>query len=137
MSEANILTRDAILSASDLVTERVEVPEWEGYVIVRSLTGAERDKFEMSTLRQKKGNIETDLGKMVNFRSRLVSLTAVDEDGARLFSDSDIELLAAKNASAINRIFDVSRRLSGLSETDVEDLEKNSEPSQDESSSSD
>ena len=134
IKEKKGLSRDQILKAEDLVTERVEVPEWGGFAIVRSLTGAERDQFEISGLRQKKGNIETDLGKMINFRSRLVSLTLVDDEGNRLFSNSDVELLSQKSASAINRIFEVSRKLSGLSEADVDDLEKNSEPGPSESS---
>ena len=123
-----ILNRDAIIDADDLNTETIEVPEWKGSVIIRSLTGQERDQFEMSVLEKRKGNIEAALGKMVNFRARLVALTVVDEDGDRLFSDSDVLLLAKKNASAISRIFDASRKLSGLSESDVEELEGNLEP---------
>ena len=42
----HILTRDEILESEDLATETVSVPEWGGSVIVRALTGTERDAYE-------------------------------------------------------------------------------------------
>ena len=40
------LSRDQILEASDLKTQVAEVPVWGGNVIVRTMTGADRDAFE-------------------------------------------------------------------------------------------
>ena len=45
------LTRDEILGADDLKTESVKVPEWGGTVLVRELTGAERDEWEASVVK--------------------------------------------------------------------------------------
>ncbi len=42
---AHALTGEEILGADDLPTEVVPVPEWDGTVIVRTLTGAERDHW--------------------------------------------------------------------------------------------
>ena len=50
----------------------------------------------------------------------------MDEQGARLFSNAEIEALAKKSGSALKRVYEVVRELSGLSEKDVEELEKNS-----------
>ena len=47
-----LLSKTAILTANDLQTEDVEVPEWGGAVRVRSFTGRERDAFESSMVRQ-------------------------------------------------------------------------------------
>ena len=41
-----LLTKDEILRADDLRLERVEVPEWGGEVVLRTMTGTERDAFE-------------------------------------------------------------------------------------------
>ena len=44
------LSREDILKAEDLPTEEVPVPEWGGSVLVRGLTGRERDLFETSMM---------------------------------------------------------------------------------------
>jgi hypothetical protein len=119
-----LLTRDAILQAEDLPKELVLIPEWNGEVYVRALTGAERDAFEQSIVEQKGKSTKMNLS---NLRAKLVALTVVDEAGKRIFSDRDAELLGQKSAIAINRVFEVAQRLSGLSQEDVEELTKNSE----------
>lgn len=132
-----LLTRDEILRAKDITTERMDVPEWGGEVIVIGLTGRERDDFEASITR-KKGK-KTDVN-YTNMRARLVSLSLVDEEGRRMFSPEDISTLGQKSAAALDRIFDVARRLSGLSTEDVADLEEaegNSETTTSEDSPSD
>jgi len=117
------LTREAILGVSDLPTEDVPVPEWGGVVRVRTLTGAERDAFEGSIVekRGKKMVVKSD-----NMRARLVALAVVDEDGNRLFTDADVIALGKKSGAALARVFQVAQHLSGLTEDDVEELEKNS-----------
>jgi hypothetical protein len=107
---------DEIKAADDLKSEEVEVPEWGGKVIVRMMTGRERDAFEASVmLAGKKPNYD-------NLRARLVALTVIDEEGNRLFSEKDIEWLGQKSAAALEKIFDVSQRLNAIREQDVEDL---------------
>ncbi len=146
-----MLSRDQILGASDLPTETVDVPEWGGQVIVRSMTGAERDRFELS-LYSGNGRVNgagtngangadngagngagngtgngAGNGKVnaENIRARLVALTTIDEAGNRLFDDGDVEALGAKSAAALARVFTVAQRLNALSGSDVEELEKN------------
>jgi len=116
-----MLTRDQILSADDLKRETVAVPEWGGDVIVRTMTGTERDAFEASLQGGKGGKLN-----LANIRARLVSRTAVDDAGARLFTEADIEAVGGKSAAALDRCFAVAQRLNGLSAKDVEDLGKNS-----------
>src|SRR5690606_41735748 len=89
-SKVVVLNREAILAAKDLPRELVEVPEWGGAVYVRALTGAERDAFEQSIVEQRGRDARMNLN---NLRAKLVALTAVDENGERLFSDKDAELL--------------------------------------------
>jgi len=127
----SLLTRDLILQANDLPTEEVEVKPWGGAVQVRALTGAERDAFEQSIVEQKGKSTKMNL---TNLRARLVALTVVDEEGKRVFSDADARLLGEKSAIALNTVFEVAQRLSGLTPDDVEELTKNSETTQGEDS---
>ncbi len=129
-----LLTRDQILKAQDLPSEDVPVPEWGGTVRVRALTGAERDAFEQSIVEQRGRSTRMNLQ---NLRAKLVALTVVDEEGNRIFSDSDAKLLGKKSALALNRVFEVAQKLSGLTSEDVEELTKNSESDQSEDSTLD
>lgn len=113
------LTRDAILSAADLNKELVDVPEWGGSVYVRALSGAERDRFEASIVEQRGKSSRANLA---NIRAKLAALTVCDEQGEKLFTGADVSALGEKSAAALNRIFDVARRLSGLGEDDVKEL---------------
>jgi len=110
------LSREAILAAQDLAREEVDVPEWGGTVLIGSMTGAQRDAWEQTLLPKSKGE-SVDIA---NIRARLVAICAVDEAGARLFTDSDTVALGAKSASALERCAKVAQKLNGLSGDDVE-----------------
>lgn len=128
------LTRDAILSAQDLVTEDVAVPEWGGTVRVRGLTGTERDEIEASMVEQRGRKVHMN---MANLRARLCAMSIVDEDGRRLFATVDVKVLGEKSAAALDRVFSVAQRLSGFSKDDIEELTKNSESAPSGASTSD
>ncbi len=113
------LTAKAIFDANDLVTETVEIPEWGGSVIVRGLSGTERDRFEDTITDQSGKNAKLNLR---NFRAKLVVLATFDNDGNRLFSEADVERLGQKSAAAIQRIFKVAQRLAGMSDEEVKEL---------------
>jgi len=117
-----MLSRDDILAANDLPSEEVDVPEWDGAVLVRAFNARERDSFEASLYSGRGGDIASN---MENIRARLVSLTVVDSEGVRLFSDSDAAALGEKSAKAMDRVFAVAQRLNGISSGDVEDLAGN------------
>ena len=112
----NILSKDAILAADDLPRETVNIPEWGGEVLVRTMSGTDRDAFEASLL-------EKD-GRMENVRARLVALTLCDSQGDRLFDDSEIAALGRKSARALDRVFSVAQRLNGIG-TDEAQAAKN------------
>lgn len=114
-----ILGTEEILNASDITTEEVEVPEWGGSVLVRALTALERDRFEASVIQGSGKNAKV---KLENARAKLASLTVVDENGNRLFGPNDVTKLSQKSASALNKIFNVAARLSGITEEDMEEI---------------
>lgn len=113
------LKRDDILKVVDQAIELVAVPEWGGEVWVRGLNGAERDKFEASMV-QTRGKSQTV--NMANVRARLAAASMCDEGGVRLFADADVDALGQKSAAALQRVFLVAQRLSGIGEEDVKEL---------------
>lgn len=114
---AKILTRSEILAADDLPTEEVPCPEWssDGAVLVRALTAAEWIEVGRATMKSANGaNGATDDDAMLDLMIKIPALCIVGEDGARLFTDADIEALGQKNPLPLKRIMDVVQRLSDL-----------------------
>lgn len=126
---SNLLNKEQILSADDLQTKDILVKPWGGYVRVRTMTAHERDQFEQKVFagRDKKG-------RMDDIRATLVSLAVVDENGKRIFTDKDVAGLAKKSAAAMDQIFAEVQKLNAVTDEDVEDMAKNSEETQDDSS---
>lgn len=122
------LGRDAILDADDRVYEAVDCPEWGGKVRVRGLTGTQRDAYEASLI---SGNGADRKMNLANARAKMIVLAVVDNDGRPIFTADDVRALGRKSALPIERIFDVARRLSGMTEADVDKLTENfgSDPS--------
>lgn len=120
----SVLTKAQILSAVDVCIEEVYVPEWGGTVYIRNLNGKGRDAFEGSRIRIKDNNKVEMIHE--NTRAKLLSLTLCDEHGTLLFSEEDVAALGEKNASALDRLFDVAQRMSAMRPQDVEAKVKNS-----------
>jgi hypothetical protein len=117
------LTKDAILAANDLASETVACPEWGGDVIVRSMTGTQRDAYEGTLMvRDDDGQYRVDTE---NMKVKLVVFTAVDDAGNPLFSAEDIPALSGKSAAVIERLAAAASRLSGLGKTATEEAAKN------------
>lgn len=132
-----LLTKDQIQACINLRSEVVFVPEWGGDVMVRELTGEERDSYEQSIFEARRVGNKTEITpNLRNVKARMVVRCVINEDGTRLFGDADVEWVGKKSASALNRIVDVAERLSGLTKKDVAELEKNSATGQPEGSSS-
>ncbi len=124
--------REAILSADDQPRESVECPEWGQTLLVRTLTGAERDTFENSVQ-------QASRGKGIDLRGlkvKLVQLTLVTDDGEQVFESGDQLLLNGKSSRVIDRIFQVAQRLNGLSAEDADEMVGNSGSDQSASSGS-
>ena len=122
-SENGESLRDKILGAEDLQTEAVEVPEWGCTVHVRGMSGTERDEMEGMVLAGRNGSVPNVRG----IKAALVVRTARDADGALIFRPIDAVKLNQKSSRAIDELFGVAQRLSGITDDDVEELEKNSE----------
>ncbi|WP_233507237.1 hypothetical protein [Spongiactinospora gelatinilytica] len=130
-----LLSKDQIWQAHDITYEDVAVPEWGGEVRIRGLRGDERDAFEEASLKRgRSGNREVNLK---NVRARLVAACAINEDGSPMFNAADVLKLGSKAAGALERLFRVAQRLSGMTDQDVDELAGNSDGGQNGSSTSD
>ena len=113
------LTKDDIFKVDDLPTKDIDIPEWGGTLTIRTLTGAERDQFESAFVNQDQIDIR-------GLKARLIQLTVQNGDGQPMFTKADLQKINSKSASVIDRIFQESQRLSGLTKEDVDVLVGNS-----------
>lgn len=102
----NILTRKQILDKDDTEKKLVDLTEWWGGAIyVRRISSEALDMFEIIVQDRKETNDNT------NIRALIASLTACGEDGALLFSESDIVALGRKSGQALDRIVNAALEL--------------------------
>jgi hypothetical protein len=121
-TNGRLMGREEILAlAGKLQREEVLVPEWDARVLVRELTAAERDEFEASVVKRRGKGGDFDV-VMRGLRAKLVILTVIDAKGNRIFNDADQDALSQVGAHAIDRIFSVAQRLSGLTKEDLDEL---------------
>jgi hypothetical protein len=116
-----------------LPRESVKVPVL-GTVVVRGLSGIERDKFEKSCIEGRGKKREVNV---INLRARLAVLCTYDAtDTERLFEDGDAQALGEGRADVVDLLYGVGARLAGISKEDEDDLGKSSETETPGSSSS-
>ena len=117
------LSKSDILEAKDIESEVVKVPEWGGEVRVDGLSLADKDQWTDSIMSDGKVN-------MIGATARLCALCIRGEDGKPLFTMKDITALSKKSAAALDRIFQVAQKLSGIGQDEIEETVKNSEKTQ-------
>jgi hypothetical protein len=112
-----MLTKEQIFAARDLQTEDVDVPEWGGTVRVSVMSGKTREAL-MDLLQAPQATSR--------FQALVLASTVVDENGAPVFVESDIEQLRDKSTDVLVRLVDVAMRINKLGARAAEDAEKNS-----------
>ena len=114
------LTRDEIL-AKRSVRQRVavEVPEL-GTVYVAKFTARDRDRFEEIITGGIPGRVN-----LRNVRAQVVPLLVVDENGKRLFEDSDSDAIGELDSDTIQAIVDAGFKINGINQDVVEEEVKN------------
>lgn len=135
-----MLKKSAIKNAQDIKTEKVPCPEWkepgqsddDAFLLVRGLSGTNRDKYEASLIDAKRKGAKINLE---NMRAKLIAYGTVNEDGTQYFTEADIAWLGEKSAAPLDRLYSKIQELSGMTTADMEELRKNLEttPSDDSS----
>ena len=114
-------TRESFLNLSGPKVHKVEgVPEDFGDVYVRGWTVSERDAFEEEFKAVK------DAGLPWKLRPRLITRTVCDENGNLIFQPGDEVKVDAMPNQVMQPIWNLALSVAGMSDRDVEDLEKNS-----------
>lgn len=91
---------------AELPTKDVHVPEWGGWVRVRTLTAWEREQWER--------NVETSLAGGT-FYASLVALCVIDEAGGRVFvSDEQLAALNRQSGDVVKRLYDACVAHNGI-----------------------
>lgn len=116
------LSKDQILSADDLPIRAVNVPQWGGEVLLKTLNGSEREELER-LVNEFKTRGKLAGGKAV--RAVAAALSIVDENGNRIFQDTDIESLAKKSGAALDLLLDEILEHNAMTKGAAEELEKN------------
>lgn len=115
-----LLTRDQLLAPA-LKTERIDVPELGGEVIVSEMSGMAREEYERIIF-GKDGKLVSDR----SLRACLVAASVVDDAGDLLFKKEDVEALGRQSSQVLHRIYDAALRVNGMNPSAVKDAAKNS-----------
>ena len=134
-----LLNFDDIVASQDKEYQDVDVPEWGGTVRIATMSGEDRDRWELSMMQ---ADDSSERGFKLNFdaysRVRLVAMCLVDDNFNRIFvTKEQIEKLSQKSGKVMDLLYDVAQRVNGITDEDIDDLEKNSESAQNGDSGSD
>lgn len=125
---ALLQTAEQLAGIDDREYEDVYVEKWDCSVRLSTMTAHERDAYEAQFITDPKGKTKPDFTDM---RARYVAKCAVNEDGELIWKTREqVKALANRNARIVGDLFDVARKLNGMSDKDVEELEKKSEDAQ-------
>lgn len=115
MSKRILSSPHEILRISNSKTVEVDIPEWDCKVLVGSLSGANRERWENERRKENATNI----------RAMLVAFTVVNEKGDPIFTEKDIAELNKKDWRALERIANAAIAFNIIGETNVEEEAKN------------
>ncbi|MCP5414927.1 MAG: hypothetical protein H6961_10010 [Chromatiaceae bacterium] len=123
-----LLNFDDIVASQDKEYQDVDVPEWGGTVRIATMSGEDRDRWELSMMQ---ADDSSERGFKLNFdaysRVRLVAMCLVDDNFNRIFvTKEQIERLSQKSGKVMDLLYDVAQRVNGITDEDIDDLEKNS-----------
>lgn len=121
-----LIGRD-ILRTSVLKTERVDVPEWDGEIILRAMSATLQSEFA----RQAKGKDGTDPLEQARMTALAFLYCWIDEEGAAVLTVDDLdEFLATQTPDLVKRLSMHALRLSGMTAEAPASAAKNSVSSQ-------
>ena len=91
-----VLNREQILNKSGAFrTKQVNVPEWDGDVIIKELSG--RDFVEMQK-ESSEDNMKPD------YYGKIIQMSVVDEAGKKMFSKADVEALSELGGTILTNL---------------------------------
>jgi len=120
------MIREMILKPQGI--SEVKIEEFENPVYIRRMTAAERAAFIKSAVKFENDEVKVEYSNLFENMARLVSVTLCDENGKRIFSDSDEdikEMLEKCDAIILEKLYNKAARLNGLGEDAIKTASKN------------
>lgn len=117
----------AIFETIKLRRREMEVPEWNGTVLLQELTPQQVEEVQASARAAvdiKRREAKDDRA-MTSFQLLLVAKGWINEDGSRVLQDGDIDLLRNQSYAVLARMALELSELSGLTETAPDQAKKN------------
>jgi hypothetical protein len=126
---ATFLSKEMILGVDDIIRESVYVSEWGGSVLVKAMSGVERDAFEASlnsAIVDAETGAVSQVRNMENFRARLCSACMVNANDKLIFPNpEDVQKLGKKSSRALDKVMAAAQRINGIGVKEVEKITKN------------
>lgn len=139
VKELVILGRTDLIKKQVLGTKLVDLGNGQG-VYVKELSARDKNEYEETLLDKKsdgKGGIKFSQS-LKNVLAKLVVWTACDEKGKLIFKPEEAATISHNmRASQMDKIANAAKKLNKLTNKDMEELTKNSEPDREDSSNSD
>lgn len=118
------MDREQIFRTSKkLPTMPVTVKDWGGKFLINTLSGHERNEYELVVAANRdKNNV---LIKMDGIQASLVILSLLNLDGTHVFKTGDVKKVEELSGAVLDYLFDVSTKFNKLTEEAVdEDIKK-------------
>ena len=119
-----MLSREEILAKRDLPPVPVRVPEWGPGVYVRTLSGEQREEYESALDKRRDAKGMLSFG---TYRAMQVVYGVCNAEGVLVFTEADIPQIIKQPVKTLMKISTKFSSVNGLTEADVEALEKNSD----------
>ncbi len=118
------ISGDDLLNAGEVPVDSVHLPQLKKDVCCQGLTALGRSRWERSLVRRDGSKV--DPRKMLHARGMLIALCVVNNPTERklVYRPEQAEQLSNMPAIIMEPIYDLCRKLSGIGDKDVEELEQ-------------
>lgn len=120
-----IASREALLKLCERRYSTIDIPERDISIRIQSLSEAEKSQYETCLIAKNGRGIMRE--RLQDATRRLIALCVVDEEGKRIFSDSDLSAIANLDSYISSRIYDACQEHCGFNKGDIDETVKNSE----------
>lgn len=113
-----------ILRKNTLKRKTIEIPEWEGQIVIRELTGSEAVPVNQKAIEiaQSRNTANFDAKKVLYWEAEIFCYGWINEDGSRVLKLEDMdELMETQPRSVIERVAKEIRILTGMERAAPED----------------
>lgn len=118
--------RETALASKDARRRRLVLPEWEIVGYVHTWSGMERSQV-MQAWRAWRDAHGGETASEPFYRAFIVAHALRDEDGNRIFLDSDVIAIANRSSRVIDVVIYAVDQLNGITDAEAERILKNSE----------